>query len=170
MSHFIKMVKIDMRINTEKPLKNLLDSSLKLLRRVCRVEFHREHPGVIKSVLNPGHQQLHVLGGRHAGGLGVVLTTLPEVLSIGPGGHGGAGLGGAEVADGAVEKVDLVEEVDGVGSEPLEPVLVGGELNSLAQIPGAKSGLGLLVEVVTLSTSFYFVFGLESLLLSSEHV
>jgi hypothetical protein len=54
---------------------------------------------------------LDVGGGGHFGGALVVDGVLPEVFEFIGGFHFGAGLGGAEFGDGAVEEVYLVVEI-----------------------------------------------------------
>ncbi len=64
--------------------------------------------------LNPVHEKGDVLIGGQRRGLLVLGSVLPEVLELGTAGHGRARRVGALLADGSVNQVDPVEEVDNV--------------------------------------------------------
>ena len=70
------------------------------------------HDGLVVDVaLDPGHELLDVGGRGHLGRALEVLVVLPQVLELVGRLHLRAGLGRAELRDGAVEQVDLVVEI-----------------------------------------------------------
>lgn len=106
---------------------------------------------VVDLYLDPVHQETHVLRSRERGGPLVLVLVLPAVLVLGPAGHDGTGLVGARVADGAINKVDAVEEVDHVHGHPVVEVLSVGQLHGLLQVqPRVQRGLGFLVQLEAL--------------------
>lgn len=106
---------------------------------------------VVDLYLDPLHQQTHVLwGGKRRGPLVFVLV-LPAVLVLGPARHDGAALVCAGVADGAVNEVDAVEEVDHVHSHPVIEVLAVRQLDGQLQVQASVQGrLSLLVQLEAL--------------------
>ena len=89
---------------------------------------------IINLVLDPGHQVVNILGCRALDRLLHLLAICPVVLVLLPGRHDGAGLLGAEVSDGAVQHVDLVEEVHSVYSHPLIQIFSFWQHHSQAQV------------------------------------
>ena len=89
---------------------------------------------IINLVLDPGHQVVNILGCRALDRLLHLLAICPVVLVLLPGRHDGAGLLGAEVSDGAVQHVDLVEEVHSVDGDPLIDILTIWQHDSLPQV------------------------------------
>lgn len=90
------------------------------------------------------------------------MLVLPAVFVLGPAGHDGAALIGAGVADGAVDEVDAVEEVDHMDSHPVVEVLAVGQLHGLLQVqPGIQRRLGLLVQLEALRPGLKLALGSE---------
>lgn len=117
---------------------------------------------VVDLYLDPVHEQAHVLGRRQGGRPLVLVLVLPAVLVLGTAGHDGAGLIGARVADGAVDEVDAVEEVDHVDGHPVVEVLAVGQLHGLLQVQARVQGrLGLLVQLETLRAGLELPLGPE---------
>lgn len=103
--------------------------------------------------LDPVHEQAHVPGRRQGSGLLVAMLVLPAVLVLGAPGHDGAGLVRARVADGPVDEVDAVEEVDHVHGHPVVQVLAVRQLDGLPQVqPGVQRRLSPLVQLEPLGS------------------
>ena len=77
---------------------------------------------VVELVLHPRHQVVDVLWRRALDWLFHRLAVRPMVFILGAGRHDGAPLLRAELCDGAVQHVYLVEEVDRVDRYPLVQV------------------------------------------------
>lgn len=121
-----------------------------------------ENALIVDLYLDPIHQQAHVLGGRQRRRPPVLVLVLPAVFVLGPAGHDGAGLVGAGVADGAVDEVDAVEEVDHVDGDPIVEVLAVGQLHGLPQVQaGVEGGLRLLVQLEALCPRLKLALGSE---------
>lgn len=119
---------------------------------------------VVDLYLDPFHEQAHVLGGRQRRRPPVLVLVLPAVFVLGPAGHDGAGLVGAGVADGAVDEVDAVEEVDHVDGDPVVEVLAVGQLHGLPEVqPRVQGGLRLLVQLEALRPRLKLALGSECL-------
>lgn len=117
---------------------------------------------VVDLYLDPVHEQAHVLGGRQRRRPPVLVLVLPAVFVLGPAGHDGAGLVGAGVADGAVDEVDAVEEVDHVDGDPVVEVLAMGQLHGLPEVqPRVQGGLRLLVQLEALRPRLKLALGSE---------
>lgn len=90
------------------------------------------------------------------------MLILPAVFILGPARHDGAGLIGAGVADGAVDEVDAVKEVDHVDGHPVVEVLAVGQLHGLLQVqPRVQRRLGLLVQLEALCPRLKLALGPE---------
>lgn len=90
------------------------------------------------------------------------MLVLPAVFVLGTPGHDGAGLIGAGVADGAVDEVDAVEEVDHVDGHPVVEVLAMGQLHGLLEVqPSVQRCLGLLVQLKALRPGLKLALGPE---------
>lgn len=119
---------------------------------------------VVDLYLDPFHEQAHVLGGRQRRRPPVLVLVLPAVFVLGPAGHDGAGLVGAGVADGAVDEVDAVEEVDHVDGDPVVEVLAVGQLHGLPEVqPRVQGRLRLLVQLEALRPRLKLALGSECL-------
>lgn len=117
---------------------------------------------IVDLYLNPIHKQTHVLGSRQRGRSLVLVLILPAVFILGPTGHNRAGLICAGVADGAINEVDAVEEVDDVHGHPVVEVLAVGQLHCLLQVqPGVQRRLSLLVQIEALCSGFKLPLGPE---------
>jgi hypothetical protein len=73
------VVAIDMSVNSEQALENLLDHSWKRLRE-WNADFAWEHRLVVNVALDPGHQMLDILWGRHLGRSLELVCILPKVF------------------------------------------------------------------------------------------
>lgn len=121
-----------------------------------------ENALVVDLYLDPIHQQAHVLGGRQRRRPPVLVLVLPAVFVLGPAGHDGAGLVGAGVADGAVDEVDAVEEVDHVDGDPVVEVFAVGQLHGLPEVQASvQGGLRLLVQLEALRPRLKLALGSE---------
>lgn len=117
---------------------------------------------IVDLYLDPIHQQAHVLGGRQRRRPPVLVLVLPAVFVLGPAGHDGAGLVGAGVADGAIDEVDAVEEVDHVDGDPVVEVLAVGQLHGLPEVQtSVQGGLRLLVQLEALRPRLKLALGSE---------
>ena len=142
LTELIKMAVIHVSVDTEEALVDGAKSAHELLGGSGAIgEGLGEDAGVVEDVLDPCHEEIDVLCSGDRGRLGVVWAALPQVLVGCAGSHSGAGGGGAEVADGSVKQVDLVEEVDGVCAEPFADVLARRKLHRKLQVAGVESGI-----------------------------
>lgn len=90
------------------------------------------------------------------------MLVLPAIFVLGTPGHDRAGLIGAGVADGAVDEVDAVEEVDHVDGHPIVEVLTVGQLHGLLEVqPSVQRCLGLLVQLEALRPGLKLALGPE---------
>lgn len=167
-----KVAVINMCIDPEETLEESFDDLDKAFGE-GDVKARREDGLVVKSVLDPPHQVLHVLGGAALDGLLDFVSISPEVLVALTSRHGGAALGRAELAHASIEQVDLIEEVDGVDGEPLVQILRLWQLDGSLEVSAAERGLCVLVELMALASLGVALLGFERLALASkipEHV
>lgn len=121
-----------------------------------------ENALVVDLYLDPIHQQAHILGSRQRCRPPVLVLVLPAVFVLRPAWHDGAGLVCAGVADGAVDEVDSVEEVDHVDGDPVVEVLAVGKLHCLPEVQTRiQGGLRLLVQLEALRPRLKLALGSE---------
>jgi len=92
----------------------------------------------------------------------------PEVLVLGRSAHDRTGLFRAEEGNAAVEEIDLVEEIDGVGREPFVLIFALGQGYCRADVATSQRLLGLLVQFVSLRSLLEMLALLERLALIRE--
>lgn len=110
--HLLEVLVVDVRVHAEQPLQDRLGDGQEVLRE-GHADLRGEQRLVVQLVLHPRHQVVNVLGGAALDRLLDRLAVGPVVLVLGAGGHDAAAVLRAELGDGAVQHVDLVEEVDG---------------------------------------------------------
>ena len=121
-SYYAIMVAVDVCIYPIQPLEDRLNRTLEV-RRERHARVRRKDGGIAQVVAGPREQVGDVGRCWKTGGFGVVGRVVPEVFELVSRFHLWAGLRGAELGDGAVEKVDLVVEVDDCSLVSLWPVL-----------------------------------------------
>ena len=105
------MVAVDVRIHAVQTLEHIPDKGRERLGEGY-TNTTRKHLLVVDIRLDPRHEVFDVLRRCHLGGLLVVFAVLPEVLELVGRLHLRAALRRAEFGNGAVQKIDLVIEVD----------------------------------------------------------
>lgn len=120
--HLGEVLVVDVCIDTEQALQDGLGDGQEVLGE-RHANLGGEQRLIIQLVLHPGHEVVNVLGRGALDGLLHRVAVSPVVLVLWPCRHDGAAVLRAELCDGPVQHVDLVEEVHGVHGHPLVQVL-----------------------------------------------
>ena len=116
------MLVIDVCVDPEEPFEDGFGDLEEILGE-GDADLGGEERLLVELVLDPGHEVVDVLGGRALDGFLDGVAVGPVVLVLGPRRHDWTPLLRAELCDGAVEHIDLVEEVHRVDGHPLVQVL-----------------------------------------------
>jgi hypothetical protein len=162
----LKVGVVDVGVDTEQALEDLLDLKDEVPGE-GDIRRWGEELLVVQLGLDPLHELVHVLRGRNLDGLLVDLIG-PEVLVLGRSAHDRTSLFRAEESNAAVEKIDLVEEIDGVGREPFVLIFALGQGYCRADVAAPQCLLGLLVQFVSLRSLLEMLALLERLALIRE--
>jgi len=161
-NHLLEVLVVDVSVHPEQSLQNGLGDRQEVLGERYS-DLAREQRLVIQLVLHPSHQVVDVFGSRALDWFLDAVTIRPVVFIFWPRWHYRAAIFCAEFSDGAVEHVDLVEEVDGVDGDPLVDVFAVREHNGGAEIAWAEGGVSVLHQVLLVGTLGYILLGLEGL-------
>lgn len=110
--HLCEVLVVDVRIHAEQTLQYGLGGGVKVLWK-RHADLGGKQGLVVQLVLHPSHQIVNILGRAALDGLLYGQTVGPVVLVFRTSRHDATGLLGAELGDGAVQHVDLVEKVHG---------------------------------------------------------
>merc|ERR1711974_423848 len=144
--NLLKVGVVDVGVDTEQALEDLLDLKDEVPGE-GEIRRWGEELLVVQLGLDPLHELVHVLG-RSA--------------------HDRTGLFRAEEGNVAVEEIDLVEEIDGVGREPFVLIFALGQGYCRADVATSQRLLGLLVQFVSLRSLLEMLALLERLALIRE--
>lgn len=143
----VKMLVVNVSINPEQALQDGFGHRHEVLGK-GNSNLGGKKCLIIQLILHPGHQVVDVLGCRAFDGLLNIGAISPVILvSWSCRHHGAAGLS-TELGDGAVQHVNLVEEIHRVDSNPLIEILSLRQHDSLPQIPTAQSCLGVFQQLI----------------------
>jgi len=118
---------------------------------------------VVQLVLYPSHEKVDVLWGRTFDWLLHLVPVCPVILIFWSSRHYRAAGFRAELRDGAVQHVDLVEEVYGVDRNPLVDVLPLRQHHRQPQISWTKGGCCMLHEFMLMAPLGDILLRLEGL-------
>jgi len=121
----------------------------------------REDGLVIEDILGPVHEGVDILGRGKLRGALVTHAVFPKVLISRARGHDRALLRSAKFRHCAVQHVEVVEEIDGVDSEPFVEIFAFWELNRKSEVPGSQRRFGIFPELILLGTLGYISAWLE---------
>jgi len=158
----LKVLVVDVSVHPKQPLQDGLGDRQEVLGK-RHADLARKQGLIIQLVLDPGHQVVDIFGRRALDGLLHAVSVRPVVLVLGPRRHDRAAVFRAELRDGAVQHVDLVEEVHGVDGDPLVDVLTVRQHHGGTEVAGAECGVGVLHQVLLVRTFGDILLGLEGL-------
>lgn len=160
--HRVKMLVVDVSVNPEQTLQDGFGHRHEVLGE-GNADLGGKKCLIIQLILHPGHQVVDVLGCRAFDRLLNISAISPMILiSRSSRHHRAAGLS-AELSDGAIQHVDLVEEIHRVDSNPLIKILSLWQHDSLPQVPTAQCGLSMFEQLILMGPLWDVFLGLESL-------
>jgi len=112
----IEMIAVNMGIDTEQSSEYGLDSIAEVAGE-WNTDLIGEDGLVFEKCLSPIQQSVHVIGSRELGWSFILLSVFPEIFEPWSSGHNRAFLRDAELGDGSVKHVDVIEKVDGCSED-----------------------------------------------------
>ena len=128
------MLVINMGVHPKQSLENGLHNGLEVGRELD-TNLARKKGLVVQLVLHPCHQIIDVFRSRALDRLFHRLPICPMVLVLGPGRHDWATIFGAELGNGSIEHINLIEKVDRVYGNPLINIFTFWQLHGQSQVP-----------------------------------
>lgn len=147
LNHLGEVLVVNMCVDTEQALQDGLGDRQEVLGE-RHADLGWEQCLVVQLVLHPRHQVVYVLGCRAFNRLLHCVAVRPVILVLGPRRHDGATILRAELSNGPVEHVDLVEEVHGVHGHPFVQVLSVWQHDGQPQVARAQRGGCVLHQVI----------------------
>lgn len=145
--HRVKMLVVDVSVNPEQTLQDGFGHRHEVLRK-WDSDLGGKKCLIIQLILHPGHQVVNVFGSGAFDRLFNICSISPVILiSWSSRHHRAAGLS-AELCDGAIQHVDLVEKVHRVDSNPLIKIFSLRQHDSLPQVPTAQCCLSMFQQLV----------------------
>lgn len=160
--HRVKMLVVDVSVNPEQTLQDGFGHGHEVLGE-GNSNLGGKKCLIIQLILHPGHQVVYVFGSGAFDRLLNVGAVSPVVLISWSSRHHRAARLSAELSDGAVKHVDLVEEIHGVDSDPLIEILSLGQHDSLPQVPAAQCRLSVLQQLILMGALWDVLLRLEGL-------
>lgn len=160
--HRVEMLVVDVSVNPEQTLQDGFCHRHEVLGK-GNSNLGGEKCLIIQLILHPGHQVVDVLWRRAFDRFLDIGAICPVILiSWSSRHHRAAGLS-AELGDGAVQHVDLVEEVHRVDSDPLVQILSLRQHDSLPQVATAQRCLCVFQQLILVGALWDVLLGLEGL-------
>lgn len=160
--HGVKMLVVDVSVHPEQTLQDGFGHRHEVLREGDS-NLGGEKCLIIQLILHPGHQVVDVLGRRAFNGLLNIGAVSPVILIPWSSRHHRAAGFSAKLSDGAIQHVDLIEEVHGVDSDPLIEILSLWQHDSLPQIPTAQRRFSMFQQLVLVGALWDVLLRLEGL-------
>lgn len=160
--HRVKMLMVDVSVNSEQALQDSLGHRHEVLRE-RHSYLGREKSLIVQLVLHPGHQIVNVFGSRALDGLLNVCAVSPVVFIPWSSRHHRTASLSAELSYGAIQHIDLVEEIHSVDCDPLVEIFPLWKHHSLPQVTTTKRGLGMFQQLVLVRAFWDVLLRLERL-------
>lgn len=143
--NLVKMLMKDVCINSKQPSHDSFHNRAIVIRKLVILDGRKQL--LIRELsIDPVHEQADILGGGDLDRRLMPVIIGPQILILRTRAHDGARLGGALIAHGAVDEVDLVEQVDDVDADPIVDVVAIRDLDGLSQVTGIQRRLQHLVR------------------------
>lgn len=158
----IKMLVVDVGVYPEQTLQDGLCHCYKVSFK--RDTYLRgEQCLIIKLVLYPGHEIVYIFRCRTFDWLLYVSSVSPVILILGASRHDWAALLCAEICDGPIKHVNLVEEIHSVDCDPLVQIFTLWQHDCHAQVSTPQCCLCMFQQLVLMGTLRDILLWFESL-------
>lgn len=160
--HRVKMLVVDVSVNPEQALQDGFGHRHEILGK-GNSDLGGEKCLIIQLILHPSHQIVNVLGCRAFDGLLNIGAISPVILIPWSCRHHGAARLGAELGDGTVQHVDLVEEIHRIHCNPFIEILSFWQHDSLSQVSATQRCLCMFQQLILVGALWDVLLRLEGL-------